>query len=283
MTLPVYLTNTEVIVTIDLTDGAGNAISPNTAQYRVLDQDGVELVASTSVVGFIAGDSQATVTVPANKNVVGVGRTREIRSVEIICVSDDFTVSVGKVYAIELAEPLVAGLNSCQSYTQAQLTALDMPSLTAWNAASEVDRVAALIDAREHIVQLNFNLLNSNVNFGQDSLQYVPEGQYESSYVARNSLFIFNGNLAILTPEQFSKLPERFKKALRQAQVAEAEHILSGSGVDVRRQSGLIEESIGESTQKFRDSKPVDLPVCRRALGYLSYFVTFNKRIGRAG
>ena len=165
----------------------------------------------------------------------------------------------------------------------ALLTALDIPALEAWDGASEDQRIAALIDARERIVQLNFNLLNSNVNFGQDSLQYVPEGQYQSSYVARNSLFIFHGNLAILTPQQFTTLPERFKTALRKAQVAEADRILGGDPYDEKRQSGLVMEQVGESRQMFRAGKALTLPVCRRALGYLSYYVTFNKRIGRSG
>lgn len=283
MSLPVYLTSTEVKLTVDLTDGAGNAINANTAQYRVRNQDDVELVALTAVPDFIAGDPQAVITIPAIKNVVGGENTREIRSVELICVTDDFTVSINKSYAIELSTPLVTGVNSFQSYDQALLTALDMPKTDAWDSASEDEKVAALIDARRHIIQLNFNLLNSNVNFGQDSLQYVPEGSYESSYVARNSLFIFNGNLEILKADQFVKLPDRFKKSLRLAQVAEADHILGGNTMDSKRQSGIVEERIGESAQKYRDTKPIELPVCRRALSYLSYYVSFAKRVGRAG
>ena len=41
-------------------------------------------------------------------------------------------------------------------------------------------------------------------------------------------------------------------------------------------------ESIGESRQMFRSTKPLDLPISKRALGYISQFVTFSKKIGRA-
>lgn len=282
MSLDVFLNNTAVTLTVDLVNEQGDALLVSAIQYRVINQDGTELIPRQALSGFIEGDTSATVTVPANLNQLADGHTREIRSVELICTTEAGTVSFSRNYGIEAIDPLVIPNTSFQSYAMAQLTALDIPNLAAWNAASESQRMAALMDAREHIVQLNFNLLNSNVNFGQDQLAYVPEGQFQSSYVARNSLFIFNGNLAILNTTQFTALPEKFKRALRQAQLVEADFILSGATDEHRRSAGIIEDEIGESRQKYRDSVPLRLPVCRRALGYLSYYVTFAKRIGRA-
>lgn len=283
MSLDVFLTNTDVTLVVDLVDSSGNPLSVNAVDYRVINQDGVELVARTPVPGFVAGDSQATVSIPAIKNQLTGSNLREVRSVELICTTDNSTIAFSRNYGIEAIDPLRTPDTSFQSYAMAQLTALDIPNIPAWNSATELQRVSALMDAREHIVQLNFNLLNSNVNFGQDQLAYVPEGQFQSSYVARNSLFIFNGNLAILNATQFNTLPDRFKRALRQAQIVEADFILSGVSDEHRRSAGIIEDEIGESRQKYRDSVPLRLPVCRRALGYLSYYVTFAKRIGRAG
>ena len=286
MALEVYLDSTDVTLAIDLVDNAGNALNVNSVDYRVVDQNGTELVARTALTGFVAGDSIATVMVTGDLNAVNVsaGNTREIRTVDLYCGLDGGTTLITRSYAVELTDPLVVGVNSFQSFPQAQLTALDIPNIGAWDAASDQEKIRALMDAREHIVQLNFNLLNSNVNFGQDQLAYVPEGSFQSSYVARNSLFIFNGNLAILNPTQYNALPERFKSALRKAQIAEANAILGGDATDAMRTSGVIEDRIGESSQKFRDrGVALRLPVSRRALGYISYFVTFAKRIGRAG
>ncbi len=282
MTTAVYLSGTDVSVVIPFADQAGNQLAVTSAKYRVTNQAGVELTPPTDAT-LETDAASVTVQIPAAKNTVAVGATREIRNVELYCVVGGNTVILSQAYALTSTAPLQTGLNSFQTYSEALLTALDIPALEAWDGASEDQRIAALIDARERIVQLNFNLLNSNVNFGQDSLQYVPEGQYQSSYVARNSLFIFNGNLAILTPQQFMTLPERFKTALRKAQVAEADRILGGDPYDEKRQSGLVMEQVGESRQMFRAGKALTLPVCRRALGYLSYYVTFNKRIGRSG
>jgi hypothetical protein len=281
--LDVFLTNTDVALTIDLADADGNALSVSAVSYRLINQDGTELVALQAVSGFTAGDAQVVVTIPAALNQMADGSTREVRTVELICTLDAGTIGINKSYGVEALDPLAIPANSFQSFAMAEFTAMNIPNISAYNGASESDKIQALMDAREHIVQLNFNLLNSNVNFGQDQLAYVPEGQFQSSYVARNSLFIFNGNLAILNSTQFAALPEKFKRALRQAQIVEANAILGGEGDETRRSSGVIEDQIGETMQKYRQTVPLRLPVCRRALGYLSYYVTFAKRIGRAG
>lgn len=284
MALDVYLQNTDVTLVVDLVDGSGNPLSVSAAKYKLINQDGAELVTVTDVPGFVANSAQATIAIPASLNVLAASNTREIRSVELLCTTAGGTIAFSRNYAVEVTDPLQVAVNTFQSFAQAQLTALDIPNLDAWDAASDQQKIQALMDAREHVVQLNFNLLNSNVNFGQDQLAYVPEGQFQSSYVARNSLFIFNGNLAILNATQYATLPEKFKRQLRLAQVVEANAILGGEPDESKRTGGVIEEKIGESSQKFRTTGvPLRLPVCRRALGYLSYYVTFAKRIGRAG
>ena len=283
MALEVYLSNTDVTVTVDLVDEMGNPLNVNSVDYRVVDQNNAELVARTAVSSFTAGDSQVVVLVPQALNVMAPANTREVRSVELYCVTDAGTVGFSRSYGLELIDPLKIATNTFQGFAMAQLTAMDIPNIDAWHAASEQEKVRALIDAREHLVQLNFTLLNSNANFSQDSLNYVPEGSFQSAYVARNSLFLFNGNLNLLNESQFNQLPERFKKALRQAQVVEANAILGGDADELKRASAIVEETIGETTTKFRPSAALKLPVCRRALGYVSYYVTFAKKIGRGG
>lgn len=281
MTLDIYLADTEVTLTIDLVDAAGNGLSVNAIQYTVLDMNGQALVAQTSLAGFTSGDSQAVVVIPMLSNQLTAPNTREVRTVELRCATDTGTIGLSKTYAIETTDPLKVPETSFQTFPMAQLTAFDLPNIAAFHAASERDQIAALMEARSHIVQLNFNLLNSNANFGQDSLNYVPEGSFQSSHVARNSVFVLNGSLDLLDETQFNQLPERFKKALRQAQVLEANAILGGEPDDAKRSIGIIEERIGESTIKFGQGAKLTLPVCRRALGYLSYYVSFAKRIGR--
>ena len=281
MALDIYLAGTEVTLTIDLVDAAGNALSVNSVQYTVLDMSGAAVVPLTTLSTFTSGDSQAAIEIANTVNQLTAPNPREIRTVELRCETDTGTIGISKSYAIETTDPLKIPDTSFQTFPMAQLTALDIPNIAAFNAASERDQIAALMDAREHIVQLNFNMLNSNVNFGQDSLNYVPEGSFQSAYAARNSLFLFNGSLNLLNETQFNQLPEKFKRALRQAQVVEANAILGGEPDDAKRQAGIVEEKIGESTIKFGQGSKLSLPVCKRALGYLSYYVNFAKRIGR--
>lgn len=277
----VFLAGTPVTLTVPLKDKSGNPLDVSAVAYRVVDQDGVEVVTSSPLAGFIASSPEALITVLAGSNALAAGALRELRSVELSCVVSDNTVVITQTYAVEVADPLQVGLNSFQTYLQAEFTSLSVPKIVGWDNASVSERIAALIDARSHICQLNFSQLNSNINFGQDSLNYVPEGTFPTNYAGNGNLFLFNGSLSLLSPEQFVKLPSRFKDALRLAQVAEADVILGGDPIEARRRDGLMLESVGESKQMFRPGKPLELPVSRRALSYLGQFVSFSRRIGR--
>jgi len=294
--MEIYLTGTDVTQSILLQDSNGNALDVASASYRVVDMNGLELIAKTTLAAFVPGDATAEVFVPAVSNTIAEVpedalitarqiesyNTREVRTVELMCVlASGNTVVLNSSYGLAHADPLRIGVNSFQLLPQAELTAMDVPGLSGWDGASDAEKIAALIAARAHICQLNFWLMNSNVNWGQDSLNFVPEGSYTSPFAGGKSMFIFNGNISLLTPVMYSRLPDRFKSALRLAQVAEADSILGGDQADAKRLSGLILDEIGETKQMFRTSKPIELPVCKKALRYLSAFVTFSKRLGR--
>ncbi|MFK3740962.1 hypothetical protein [Massilia sp. TN1-12] len=280
--MDMFSAGSAVLLSVPLQDKSGNALDVTAVSYRITDQNGVELVAVTTLDDFSPGSETADITVPAEDNQMAPGEARAMRNVELTCtIADVNTIVLHAPYVIQVADPLVVGTNSFSSFAKAEFTALSIPGLTAWAAASEDEKIAALIDARAHIVQLSFAPLNSNVNWGQDSLNYIPEGTYDTDYVGNSNMFLFNGNLDLLRPSQFAALPTRFVDALVKAQVAEADYILGGGDIEKKRQDGLVMDNIGESRQSFRQGKPLQLPVCRRALAYLSYFVTFAKRIGR--
>jgi hypothetical protein len=290
-----YLAGTAVTVDIPLLDDSGNPVQPATVNYRVVDQTDTEIIPSTPVPGYTVGQTSVSITVPAGSNAIQTFSTTDnnvadidqstfgSRTIQLTCVDalgNTFMLSAS--YVLRPVDVLVMGLNSFQSYAQAQLTRRFIANCPGWDAADEDARTAAMIEARDHLVRLNYYLLNTNVNFGQDSLNYIPEGQYVSQYAATNSLFMFNGMLGLLTPQQFSQLPNRFIIALQKAQVAEADYILQPDPIEQRRQEGLVVESIGQTKQMFRGAKPLQLPACRKAMSYLSYFLTNTKMIGRA-
>jgi len=279
--MEVFLQGTDVTLKVPLVDKNGNALSVSTITYSVTDQAGTVLVPSQALT-YTPGDTDASVTVPAVSNALTAGSTRDMRMVSLLCVNAlGNTVALSAAYAVALTDPMQVGINTFQSYSMAEFTSLAVPNTPGWDAANDTDRITALIEARSRICQLNFTQTNSNMFWGQDSLSFVPDGVYMTQYATQGGMFLFNGNIAFLTPEQFVKLPARFLNALYLAQLAEADNILGGDPVEQKRQQGLMLETIGEVKQMFRQGKPLQLPVSRRALSYLSYFVTFSKTISR--
>lgn len=271
----VYLAGTAVSLTVLLNDSGGNPLDVTALDCRIVDQDGAEVLARTPLESFVANDTEVLISVPAELNDLPAGSTRAARSVELYCTTTSGVVVLQTAYMIEAVVTLTVGVNTFLTLAGAELTAMNLPNLTGWSNASDREKTSALVDARLHICQLRFTLLNA---WSQDSLNYVPEGSTPTPYVGQTR---FAGDLSLLTATQYASLPTRFTDALKLAQVAEADAILGGYPVDVRRQEGLMLESIGEVKQMFRPGKPLDLPVCRRALRYLSSFVTFAKVVGR--
>lgn len=287
-----FLAGTTVECVIPLV-AKGVALDVDAIDYRILDESNTELQASTRLDSFNMGTPEAVIVVPASLNQLAAHSqadmdvhtipTRGARVIEMHLTLTDGGNQVVMTYAFGL-EPvavLIPGVNSFQTYAQAQLAAAEIPGTPGWDAATDEERYAAMIEARWHMVKLSYYLLNSNINFGQDSLNFVPEGVYESKYVATNGLFMFDGNLELLSASQYNALPERFKGALRKAQVAEADFILTGDPMADKRLAGLTSDTVGQTHQSYRSTKPLDLPCCKRALSYVSYFVQMNKRLSR--
>jgi len=275
--MDVFLAGTNVTLVVPLTDRNGNPLTVSAIEYRVIDQDGAEVLPRASLTGFASGDASASVAVPAEKNTLAEGVLRAMRTVELYCTVAGNQMMLHGHYVIETANVLVAGVNSFQNYAQAEFTALSIPGIPGWTTAPEADRIVALIEARRRILKLSFTALADTRD--QSSLFYVAEGSYKTS--VPGGIMGLAGDMEELSEAQFNALPPRFLEALRLAQVAEADAILNGDPIEQRRQKGLILDAIGESRQMFRDGKPLELPVSKRALGYLAKYTTFNKRIGR--
>jgi len=266
-------------VVCPLNDALGNPLDYVSVVYRVLDNAGTEIVAPHAIAFIAGGATSVTIAVPATGNTLTGDNIREQRCIELtVTLNGGGTIIIKRYYGIESSEPLVVGLNSFMTLPMAELTARNIAMLPGWSNATDLQKIGALITARDHILQLNFVMLNSNMNWTQDSLNWVPEGSYETPYP---NAFVFNGNLALLPPANFIQLPQRFLNSLYMGQIAEADFILGADPVAERRQSGLVLDTIGESKQMYRSGKPLDLPVCRQALSYMSQFITFSKRIGR--
>lgn len=276
--MDVFLAGTDVTIVVPLVDRSGNPLTVTAIEYRVIDQEGAELLPRTTLNGFVSGSASASVGVPAEKNTLAEDMLRAMRTVELYCTVGGNLMLLHGHYVIETASVLVAGVNSFQNYAQAEFVALSIPNIPGWSGTPEADRIAALIEARRRILKLSFTSLSDARD--QSSLFYVAEGTYKTA--VPGGIMGLVGDMGELNEAQFNALPPKFLEALRLAQIAEADAILDTDPVELRRQKGLILDAIGESRQMFRDGKPLELPVSKRALGYLSKYISFSKRIGRA-
>lgn len=266
-----YLAGTDVHLEALFVDRDGNSLPiVGDIQYRILARDGAELLPWVNVQINAIEPHKVNVTVPASINqlsaqdeesIIAFG-VRELRAAEVMAtLVDGNRVAMVVSYAIEPTEVLVFGINSFCSLRQAQLVALDIPNMSGWNDAAQSDQIAAMIEAKERISRLQFSVTNRGQEYLAESTS-IPD-------------------IALLTPIQLGALPLRLLAALSKAQVAEANSILGIDPIDEKRRSGLVSEKIGESSESYRQSKAIELPVSKEAMRYLSAFIVFSKVITR--
>ena len=275
-----YIAATAISLAFTPQDDSGNPLDLSTVSYEIRDGEGAVLVPLTPVANY-APNTDIELVVDASLNQLAQGAAKDIRVIAFEGLdTQGNTVKFELAYFIVGGDGLSVGVNTFMSFALAELVASDMPGLSGWSGASKQEKIAALIEARLRIVRLRFNL--GNHVWGQDSLNFIPEGSRVVNYVGEEA-FVFRGDLSLMSAEDFANLPIQFKQALYRAQIAEANNILDvGNDISVRREEGLMAETIGETRQQFRPGKPLALPVCRRALSYLSTYVVLNFRVGRA-
>lgn len=239
-----YLAGTNISFNVVLSDFVGDA-DIDSASYKVYDSERVEVIAETSLSDASTGEVE--IVVPASANQLPLGQVVDVRSVQVLITTiNQNVVPVSIVYAVQSSAPLQLGLNSFQGYEQACLNSTFITSLSGWSSAGEQEKVTALQEAFSRISRIGF---------------YI-------------------GDLTELNPEEYECLPSDFIKALRLAQVSEADALLGGEGAS--KNDGVILDVVGESRQAYRDSKPLDLLVSKRTMRYLSKFISVRKLIGRA-
>lgn len=244
-----FLASTSVTLEISLQDRLGNAVTPTAVEFEVLDRTGA-VKQTRQAATYVAGGTTVPVTVTAAANNLDDRVPRDLRTVKLYCTTVGGVVSISKSYVVEADSLLITGVNSFQTLEEAELTAMDIMEMGDWDLMDDDDKCRAMIDSRDRIVTMTFSMLE----------------------------------LADLTVEQFEALPEEFKVALRKAQVADAADTLTPDPVASRRASGLILDTIGETKQMFTSSRPIDTPISKRAMNYLSKFIASSvMKTGRAG
>jgi len=146
---------------------------------------------------------------------------------------------------------LQRGINSFASYAQALEELGNMPTVSMAQASTRT--------------QLKRALLQSWANIGALTVDFENDLYSTSQFTDQE--------LDLLTPFQ--------QKQLLQAQIIEADFLLGGNPIEMRRRMGLMSDSAGESAHFMRPTKPVVLPVCRDAAFALTPYIRYTAIGGR--
>ena len=176
-----YIAATEISLAFTPQDDSGNPLDLSSVSYEIRDGEGTVLVPLAPLQNY-APNTDIELVVGAAFNQLSQGKAKDIRVIEFQGIdSTGNAVKFDFTYLIIGSDGLAIGGNTFMSFALAELVASDMPSLTGWSGASKQEKIAALIEARLRIVRLRFNL--GNHMWGQDSLNFIPEGTRVVNYV----------------------------------------------------------------------------------------------------
>ena len=228
--------------------------------------------------------SEVTVLTSEDVNTLNEDSSRDIR---IICLKAKTTTgavfSLEYAYGLTVSDPLQVGVNSFMTYRQAQKMAMDMPKLNNWESMSQSQRISALLEAKQRICRLAFDF--GQVQLDMTKQDYVVQAAGKPRCVQVGEIFgVYGGSVKLedLSVEDFEALPTKFRTALMQAQLAEANDVLEVDSIAERRRQGLILETIGEVKQMFSSIIPAQMAVSSKAMSYLSRYLASGKKIGRS-
>lgn len=270
---PVYPENTEVVVTVALPVFGGAPLIPSTVTRSVKDETGaiVSPAEEVPVEGSAPGGAITSmdITIPASIN--GIPGRRAARVVDVQFTTDKGVFDAQVIYLLESPEQLQRLKNSFVNAAEAQMTRRDMPRLDGWDAATEAERVAALVTAYRSLCRLTYRyrnheaILQSRLTWGDPNF----DG------------YIYIVDIETLTDEEWAQVPDKVREAIQRAQMAEADTLLRGDPVGDKRRAGIISETVGESSMFFRQTPEVRMSVSKEALEYLSGYIYRDTRIAR--
>lgn len=266
-----YVAETEVKVQINVAAELGTITA---LSYRVTDENDVEIVAKTALPLSALESGVATVTVAAEFNGL-VGMPVGYRNVELYVTGANGSSRASVGYIVEGENPLVEPLNSFVGLSAAEFLAAQFTDLLGWDNASRDQRINALIRAANALRHMTFSIPRSDDQEDEVFTTVVPE-HYESSEYSK--FFSIDS----LSADEYARLPVRFKTALKRAQVIEANFLLGGDPIEQVRSQGLMSQTVGESSQFYRATKPLELAISRRAIAELRGYVVYSLRRGRA-
>jgi hypothetical protein len=247
-------------ISIVLVDDMDTAVDASAVTWTLYDDRGNQLYTGASS-GFTASDAAAVVELTAEQTTID--DPLAAREIVLECETASGAVEVREAVLFVSSAPLAVAVNSFQTATEAVATRAEIARLDGYDAAAKAQRTAAMIEAHRRILRV--------------ALQ-IPQA-FDINNIAWGSRRV---PLARLTEADFRKLPEDFQRAVRRAQVIEANQLLEINTVAQKRREGVVSETIGEASM-FLNSKPyLNLPISRETYEELKQFVVLVVEIARA-
>lgn len=239
--------------------------NPASATYEIADQTGVIRLPETVL--KVYGDDES-VDIPITSELTTLEETERRRvltiSLEVYGENGEF-VKFSESLLIQDLSKIDIPRESFQTVSQANMLAMDVFKIDNWLASSDEDRRKALIEAAHRIKTLRFDITDE---LGQD---YIDFEGFEGSFA-----------FEVMSRDTFEALPKPFIDDLLMAQIIEADEILGyGNTAESKRHSGILSDTVGETSQMFRSGKPVHTGVCMRAFRYLTRWTTRSWRLNR--
>lgn len=254
-----------VEVTVPFTDMNGASVTPTDLRAALYDGDET-LITDMGSLPFTLSAGQKVVTILAAFNALSGSNIREARTLRVEMDTAQGIVRKSLSYVIEAEQTVRPLVNSFMGYASAEVLAMDYTNLLGWQTADETKRRAALVEAYKRIIQLPM-IYYPRDNLG-NPINELPSRLNRDTWLN-------------MTDVTYASLPPHFRSALRAAQLLEASEILTGDTVARKHRSGIISETIGESSVTLNKSA-IDYGMSRQALTALAGYIDTTLRITRA-
>lgn len=255
-----------VEVTVPFTDLNGLPVTPTALEAFLSDGEGVVVIDFGSM-PFVPGDGLKLISIPGVFNEMSGDALREARVLKVRITTAAGIVTKSLSYILETEQTLEVMVNSFLTFETAEILSKDFVNFSGWTTASDERKRAALVEAYRRIcaIPMRYTLRDDAGNVLEATERRILRADWldiDADYFRQD-------------------FPSHFQRALRLAQIIEANEMLSGDSVLRKQRAGVVSETIGESSVTLQASK-VDLGLSNATLQALAGYIWFNNRIARA-
>ena len=256
-----------VEIVIPFTDVNGQAVTPTDITATLYDGED-NLIMSFGAVVFDPAEVETKLVIYSSLNTLQGDELQEVRRLEVKITHAGGSFTRSHSYAIEAEQSLRIMQNSFMTYETALMQSQSFVNMTAFASDTEVRQRAALVEAFRRITKLSMvysildpeNVVQDTYRLGVSTWHYINADAFQTQF------------------------PSHFKRALRAAQLAEADELLQGNVVAKKHAQGIVSETIGESSVTLRAgfSGVGSTGIGAAALAHLSGYIDRTVKIGRA-